>query len=80
MPTVSCAFIKTAPLNSCLMSKTRPKLTGKYFIKNDTINFRYNKPQLKERVYQIIITGKTLYTPFILDGKGMQIQYNNLPR
>ena len=53
---------------------------GRYFIKSDTLNFRYNAPELKGRVYQMVIAGNGLYDPFVTDGKGMQIQFNNLPR
>lgn len=58
---------------------TRAKLhTGRYLVKNDTLNLQYNTPALRGRVYQMVITVNRLYTPFISDGSSMQIQLNKL--
>lgn len=60
---------------------TETKLyTGRYFIKGDTLNLQYNTLQLNDRVYQMVIVGNGLYNPFVTDEKGMQIQFNNLPK
>ena len=54
--------------------------TGKYFIKMDTLNLQYDRPDLKDRVSQMVITQSGLYTPHITDVKGMKIQFNGLPK
>jgi hypothetical protein len=58
---------------------TETKLyAGRYLIKNDTINLQYNSAGLQDHVHQMVITKTGLYTPFIADGKGLEIKVNKL--